>query len=97
SKNTIRRALMEAGIPLRKRQEKGRPSNPRYGSRGAKGYPADHLIEQRVIKTIVEMRNDGISFPQIAELLGGWGVPIKTRRKKWHKEVVRQIYLAHLE
>ncbi len=95
SKNAVRRALIEAGIPLRKRQEKGRPSNPRYGSKAVKGHRVDVLAEQRVIKTIVEMRNNGLSFPKIAEFLSGMGVPTKTRRKKWHKEVVRQIYLAH--
>ena len=49
--------------------------------------------EQRVIETVLDMRNNGISFPMIARFLTGAGVPTKTRRKKWHPEVVRQIYL----
>jgi len=95
SKGTIRRALTVAGIPIRKRQEKGRSSNPRYGSKAVKGHRVEDLTEQRVIKTVIEMRNDGISFPKIARFLTGAGVPTKTRRRKWHPEVVRQIYLQH--
>lgn len=94
SKNTIRSALIRTGIPVRERQEKGRSSNPRYGTKPTKGHPVDHLGEQRVIKTVIDMRNDGISFPKIAKFLTGAGVPTKTRRKKWHPEVVRQTYLS---
>ncbi len=96
SKGTILSALTRAGIAVRKRQERGRASNPRYGSKATKGHPVDNVAELRVIKTVVEMRNDGISFPKIAKFLTGAGVPTKTRRKKWHPEVVRQIYLQHL-
>jgi len=60
-----------------------------------KGHPGDHMNEQRVIKTIVEMRDDGISFPKIAKFLSGAGVPTKKRRKKWHPEVIRQIYASN--
>lgn len=46
-----------------------------------------------MIETVIEMRDDGISFPMIAKFLTGAGVPTKTRRMKWHPEVVRQMYL----
>jgi len=95
SKNTIRSALIRAGIAVRKRQKRGRSSNPRYGSKAVKGHRVDDVAELRVIKTVVEMRNDGISFPKIAKFLTGAGVPTKTRRKKWHPEVVRQVYLQN--
>ena len=95
SKNTIRTALIAAGIKFRMRQEKGRSSNPRYGRKPMKGYPVDHLVEQRVIKTIIEMRDDGLSFSKIAKFLGGVGVPTKMRRKKWRPEVIRQICLKN--
>ena len=95
SKNTVRSALIRAGVPLRGRQMTGRPSNPRYGTRAAKGYHVNHGPELRVTKTVLEMRNDGISFLKIAKFLSGAGVPTKTRRKKWHPEVVRQIYLQN--
>ena len=94
SKTTIRKALTDAGVPIRERQQKGRSSNPRYGTRSVKGQRVEHMGEHRVIKTIVEMREEGLSFRQIADFLTKVGVPTKTRRKKWHKEVVRQIYLT---
>ena len=97
SKNTIRSALMRTGIPLRGRQEKGRSSNPRYGTKATKGHRVEDKTEQKVIKTVHEMHNDGISFPKIAKYLTGAGVPTKTRRKKWHHEVVRQIYFQYLD
>jgi len=93
SKNTIRSALIRAGIRIRRSQEKGHSSNPRYGSKPTKGHSVDNLAEQRVIKTIIEMRDDRISFPKIAKFLSGAGVPTKMRRKEWHPEVVRQIHL----
>lgn len=93
SKNTIRSALKRAGIRLRKRQEKGRTSNPRYGLKPMKGHPVANLGEQRIIATIMEMHNDGLSFAKVAKFLTAANVPTKMRRKKWHPEVVRQIYL----
>ena len=93
SKNTVRSALLKASVPLRGRQEKGRSSNPRYGTRATEGYRIDDKPEQRVIQTVLEMHRDGISFLKIAKFLTGAGVPTKTRRKKWHSEVIRQIYL----
>lgn len=91
---STRSALIRAGIAVRKRQEKGRSSNPRYGSKAIKGHWANDVAEQKIIRTVVEMLNDGISFSKIAKFLTGAGVPTKTRRKKWHPEVVRQIYLV---
>lgn len=89
-------ALFRAGVPLRGRQVKGRSSNPRYGTRAARSHRVDDIVEQRVINTVLDMRNEGISFPKIARFLSGAGVPTKTRQKKWHPEVVRQIYLQSL-
>lgn len=93
SKNTIRSALRRSGIRLRKRQEKGRASNPRYGLKPMKGYPVTNFGEQRIITAIMEMQKDGLSFTKIAKFLTAAGVPTKMRRRKWHPEVVRQICL----
>ena len=41
------------------------------------------------------MRKQDLSFSKIAEFLSNIGAPTKTRRKKWHPEVVRQIFLDH--
>ena len=93
SKNGVRAALLRFGIPLCGRQEKGRSSNIDYGKRIVSGRRIEPMAEQRVIRTIVDMRRDGLSFGQIAEFLSKIGVPTKKRGKKWHCEVVRIIYL----
>ncbi len=93
SKNTIRGALIRAGIPLRKRQERRRSSNIDYGKRLVKGQRIEHLAEQKVIQAIVEMRKEGLSFQKIADFLSEIGVLTKKRRQRWHCEVVRNIYL----
>jgi len=95
SKNTVRSALVRAGVPLRGRQMKGRSSNPRYGTKSTKGHRVEDIVEKRVIVTVLDMHNNGISFSRIARFLTGAGVRTKTRRKKWHPEVVRQLYISN--
>lgn len=89
----VRMALIRAGIPLRKRQDRGRPSNINYGKRLVKGQRIEHLAEQRVIRAIIDMNRDGLSFRKIATFLTQIKVPTKRRGQKWHGEVVRNIYL----
>ena len=93
SKNGVRAALIRFEIPLRERQGKGRSSNVDYGKRLVQGRRIEHMAEQRVIRTIVDMRNDGLSFQRIADFLSKIGVPTKKKGKSWHCEVVRIIYL----
>jgi len=93
SKNGIRNALIRFNIPLRERHAKGRPSNIDYGKRIVNGCRIEHLAEQRVIQTIVDMRGEGLSYAKIAAFLTKIGVPTKKKGKGWHYEVVRNIYL----
>lgn len=52
-----------------------------------------HLAEQRVIKTIMDMRDrHGLSFQKIADFFSGIGIPTKRKQRKWNKEVIRCIY-----
>lgn len=90
SKNAVRSALIRAGIPIRKGVK-----NTGYGVKAVRGRPAEASSERKVIDTIIELRDGGMSFDTIAHFLTKMGVPTKTRRKKWNGGCVRVIYLRH--
>lgn len=93
SKNTIRKQLIGYGIPLRQsHKQHGRHATPRYGTKVVKGKVVSHLAEKRVVDTVIELRNKGFSFKQIADFLSKLSIPTKRKGQKWHKEVVRHIY-----
>lgn len=92
SKGAVRSALIRAGIPIRKGIR-----TTGYGVKAVKGRPVGAGAEQKVIDTIVELRDGGMSFDKIAHFLTKMGVPTKTRRKKWNGGCVRVIYLRHRE
>lgn len=68
SKSTIRDALIRAGIPLRKRQQKGRSSVPRCRMKITNGGQVTDAAEQKIIQVVTEMKRDGISYHRIAAL-----------------------------
>lgn len=89
SKESVRRGLLKVGIPVREPHKN--PSRIRYGQRKQKGRPVRHLDEERVITTIKEMREQGLSLRQIATFLSKIGVPTKQRGKGWHPEMIARI------
>lgn len=94
SKHAIRNALTRAGIPVRRRAQPGFAALG-YGTRNVRGRRVDDQIEQRVINSIIELREDGMSYDKIASFLTKMGVPTKTRRRKWNGGCIRVIYLRH--
>ena len=92
SKATVQKELREAGIAAREpHHHHGHPSQPKYGERVAKGKTTAHLGEHRVVQTVFEMRDQGLSLRQIARFLSQIGVPTKQRGKAWHPERVRRV------
>ena len=92
SKEAIRMALHEHGIPLRKQSlPHGKPSQIKYGKKIIKGKLQDSISEQRIIKTIKEMKSQGLSLRQIAKNLSTMKIPTKENGKKWHPEMIRRI------
>ena len=89
SKESVRRGLIKVGISLREPHKN--PSRIRYGLKRTKGRPVKHLNEERVISAIKDMREQGLSFRQIAAFLSKIGVPTKHRGRAWHPEMVRRI------
>jgi site-specific DNA recombinase len=67
-----------------------RPGSPPYGYCYLDGQLVADNREQQIIRRIVEMRTNGISFRAIAEALNEQNV--RTRHgKSWKHEVVKQI------
>jgi IS30 family transposase len=92
SKEAVRKGLVRAGIQLREsHQPHGRSAQVRYGERRVKDKPQPHMAEKRVIKTIMDMRAQGMSLRQIAQFLSQIGVPTKCRGKSWHPEMIKRI------
>jgi len=55
------------------------------------GKVVNHLAEKRVIEAVQEMRQNGLSFRQIAKFLAKIGVPTKRRGSAWHPEMVKRL------
>jgi hypothetical protein len=92
SRASVRRALNEFGIPLRKQGKPGlRPAQVPYGFRREDGLLVLHLGEQRVIQSVRKMFSDGLSYRKICEFLTALGVPTKNRGKKWQPEMVSRL------
>ena len=64
---------------------------PKYGKKVIKGIEVDHLGEQRVIKAIKEMREQGYTLKQICTLLDKLKIPTKRRGKGWYPDMIRTI------
>ena len=95
SKDAVRGGLKAAGIADREpHKPHGRPFQPRYGTRTVTGAERLHMAAQRVIRTIRDMRDQGMTLRQIAQFLSQIGVPTKCRGKAWHPQMVSRILLA---
>ncbi len=92
SKPTIRKALREAGISLRRaHQHHGRTEQLAYGFKRRADKVSTHLSEHRVIRAIQGLDAQGLSLRQIAKFLSQTGVPTKNRGVKWHPMMVSRI------
>jgi hypothetical protein len=64
----------------------------KYGYKRTKGETVKHKSELRTATVINEMREKGLSFQAIADILSEMKVPTKKKGKKWTKGMVRNIY-----
>ncbi len=74
-----------------KSQHHGRPAQLKFGQRVIKDLLIDHKSEQRVVDSIRQMKDEGLSLRAIARCLDQMKVPTKMRGKKWHPEMVKRI------
>jgi hypothetical protein len=92
SKEAVRTEILRQGIPLReKSQHHGRPAQLKFGQRVMKDQLIDHKSEQRVVDSIRQMKDEGLSLRAISRCLDQMKVPTKMRGKKWHPEMVKRI------
>ena len=63
----------------------------RFGAKRSKYKTRKSRDEQRAIKTMIDLRDRGLSYRKIAELLTEMKIPTKTGLDKWHNNVVREI------
>jgi hypothetical protein len=47
--------------------------------------------EQRIVKAVIKMKDEGLSFRAIARCLDEMKIPTKCRGKRWHQEMVRRL------
>lgn len=94
SKTAVRKAPIGFGIPLRERwRSPHRVHNLPFGKKCIKGKVVDHEGEQGVVRSILEMKQQGFSNPAIAHALSAMKTPTKKRGKRWHYEMVQQILI----
>lgn len=92
SKEAVRMGLLNAGIPLRERSKPhGRQSQVKYGQRRVQGKVVDNMKEQKIIVSVQQMWQQGLTLRQIAKNLSAMGVPTKCNGQKWHQEMVRRL------
>lgn len=89
---TVLDALATFGIPAREpHYHHGNPSQLRYGQHFHKNILENHPIEQRIIRIVKELHEQGFSLRKISKILNGMRVATKCRGKGWHPEMVRRV------
>ena len=84
--------LINAGISLRPAcLPHGRQSQPKYGQRKIKGTVVEYKLEQKIIRAVAQMWEQGLSLRQIAKNLSAIGMPTKCNGKKWHPQMVKRL------
>lgn len=73
------------------RRLKGMRANPPYGKRKVNGVLVDHLGELKLIKRILELREDGLSYEKIADYLNKANIPTKKEGSRWFASTIHKI------
>lgn len=96
SLSTVTKFLKKFEIPLKEVDKfKGSSRSKAYGKRVIKGEIVDHLAEQRVIRSILEMVDKGLSYRQICKVLDGLKVPTRHQGQGWKHESIYRIVKVH--
>jgi len=94
SKAAVRNGLRHFGIPLRKNPvNRGRL---KFGERIRNGRVVPHPGELKVIRSMIEMRNQGMSLEKIALLLNQMGIHPKRNGLGWQHHTVNKLISRHL-
>lgn len=91
SRQVVSDALKADGVSLRAPgQGYGNPSQLRFGYRKERGRVVPHLGEQQVIGAIKDLREEGMTFRQIAQRMTALKIPSKNGKFKWHPMMVKR-------
>ena len=91
SRQVISDVLKGSGVVLRAAgQNHGNPSQLRFGYRKDKGKVVPHMGEQQVISAIKDLREEGMTFRQIAQRMTVLRIPSKNGKLKWHPMTVKR-------
>ena len=86
SRQNIRARLLKMGFELRSNIDHlQNQKHTKYGYKRVKGKTVKHKTESRTTSVISEMREKGLSFQVIAEILSEMKIPTKQKGKKWTK------------
>jgi len=88
SRSTVIKYLNEAGIPIR--DEEHRRGGSAFGERKLNGRYIQNQTELVLIEKMRLLRNQGLTYRQIAEVLQGLNLPTK-RKGKWTGRSVLRI------
>lgn len=90
SRQTIKKYLRYYKIVLRSEDTRTRKI-PQFGLKILKHREELHKAEQRVIQKITSLRNQGLSYRQIANTLNAMGFKTRMNRGGWHANTVMNI------
>ena len=94
SRQTIRSRLLKMGVELRSNIDQVQnQKHTKYGYRRIKGETIRHKTESRTATVIYEMREKGLSFQAIADILSEMKIPTKQKGRKWTRGMIRNIFV----
>jgi hypothetical protein len=99
ARSSVLEGLSAYGIPMRseKKAHQRNKGQLAYGERMMNGQVIVHKAEQRILKKIIKLRDQGHSFGQIADWLNTSGIPTKNAKKNWDRPTVYKIVKRTLE
>jgi len=93
SRSTVSAALKRYRIPIRSEAEARvhRKGQLRYGEKCRQGKVESLKRELETVEKMKELRDQGYSYREIADILNTMKVPTKTRRAKWRATTIMKI------
>lgn len=92
SRSTVSKYLKKYGIPIRPQDQHHRTrSQLRFGEAWRNRKVVAHRKELATLRKIQKLRQNGMSFWKIADVLNALGTRTKTRRGKWHARYVQKV------
>ena len=98
SRHKIKASLLKSKVEFDlSSKQKETLRHKKYGFKRERKKTVEHKAEQRTIMAIYEMREKGLSFQAIADILHEMKIPTKLNGKRWTKGMVRNIYLKNTD